>query len=255
MSREVTFKNKKTGIAGVFLSVGDRLPDFRFVTQDMQETGISAYMNKTKVITSFPSLDTPVCDLQVKEFNEKSVAFSDSVAVIGISMDLPFAQKRFCQANDIKNLSVVSDYKYQSFCLSCGMLLKELNLAARSIMIVDQSDIIRYLQVVPEVTEQPDYNAAVEALQMLLEEGSGETRRSNEYDADAGGWTRGKDSMEKVFGFPDVESLVLWTRVLNVLLSDHSFDFTVDSAAKKSLVIVGQADSSRVIPLIDKIRV
>jgi thiol peroxidase len=104
----------------------------------------------------------------VKEFNKKALNFSSDIAVMGISMDLPFAQKRFCQENDINNVTVVSDHRDASFGLNYGLLIKELRLLARSIIIVDKEDIVRYIQVVGELTNPPDYEAALKALQDVL---------------------------------------------------------------------------------------
>ncbi|MCM8816467.1 MAG: thiol peroxidase, partial [Candidatus Omnitrophica bacterium] len=111
----------------------------------MEETVLEKYQGKIKVITSFPSLDTPVCDLQVREFNKRASFLSDDVVVIGISMDLPFAQKRFCEASNIKNIFLYSDYKYLNFSLNYGLFIKELHLIARSALIIDKNNLIRYL--------------------------------------------------------------------------------------------------------------
>jgi thiol peroxidase len=147
---------------------GSPAPGFKVLKQDLSETGLADFKGKVKILTSFPSLDTPVCDLQVKEFNKKALNFSSDIAVMGISMDLPFAQKRFCQENDINNVTVVSDHRDASFGLNYGLLIKELRLLARSIIIVDKEDIVRYIQVVGELTNPPDYEAALKALQDVL---------------------------------------------------------------------------------------
>jgi len=168
MDNKVTFKGNPLTLSGKGTQNGSPAPGFKALKQDLSETGLADFRGKVKILTSFPSLDTPVCDLQVKEFNKRAVNFSSDVAVIGISMDLPFAQKRFCQENDINNVTVVSDHRDASFGLNYGLLIKELRLLARSIIIVDKEDIVRYIQVVGELTSPPDYEAALKALQDVL---------------------------------------------------------------------------------------
>jgi thiol peroxidase len=165
MPYKVTFKGNPLTLSGNGTEVGSLAPGFKVLKQDLSETGPADFKGKVKILTSFPSLDTPVCDLQVKEFNKRAVNFSPDVAVIGISMDLPFAQKRFCQENDITNVAIVSDHKDASFGMNYGLLIKELRLLARAIIIVDKKDIVRYIQVVGELTNPPDYEAALKALQ------------------------------------------------------------------------------------------
>ncbi|MDD5669461.1 MAG: thiol peroxidase, partial [Candidatus Omnitrophica bacterium] len=138
---------------------------------------LAAFDGKIKIINSFPSLDTPVCDLQVKEFNKQAVSFGPDVVVVGISKDLPFAQKRFCQMNEIKNITVLSDYKYSSFGINYGLLIKELNLLARSVLIIDKNGIIRYMEIVKELTTPPDYAAALRALESIIRSPQKETNK------------------------------------------------------------------------------
>ncbi|MGE5197583.1 MAG: thiol peroxidase [Deltaproteobacteria bacterium] len=168
MSRTITFKGKPVTFVGRALKEGVRAPDFRAVSSDLKEVTLSDFSGKIKVITSFPSIDTPVCDLQVKEFNKKATQFSSGVAVVGISKDLPFAQKRFCQEFDIQNVTVLSDYKYSSFGINYGLLIKELNLLARAVLIVDKNDYLRYMQVVGELSTPPDYAAAIQKIEEVV---------------------------------------------------------------------------------------
>ncbi|MBF0522579.1 MAG: thiol peroxidase [Candidatus Omnitrophica bacterium] len=167
MLRKITFKGNPLTLVGRKIKIGDPAPDFKVVLQDLTVLGISAFSSKIKVLTSFPSLDTPVCDLQVKEFNRKALNASKDVMVVGISKDLPFAQKRFCLAHDINNIVIVSDYRTSSFGINYGLLIKELNLLARSILIVDQDNIVRYIQVVEELTNAPDYEDAIKNLELV----------------------------------------------------------------------------------------
>jgi len=175
MAKTVKFKGNPMTLIGREADPGMTAPYFKVTAQDMSEKGLDDFKGKIKVIASFPSLDTPVCDLQVKEFNKRSASFSPDVVVIGISKDLPFAQARFCQEHEIKNF-VLSDYKYSSFGIQYGLLIRELNLLARSVMIIDKNDIIRYVQVVDELTSPPDYEAAVKALSEVVKMPESEPR-------------------------------------------------------------------------------
>lgn len=169
MSRQITFKTNPLTLVGRVVKKGDPAPFFKVTDQDLKEVGLGDFSGKIKVINTFPSLDTPVCDMQVKEFNHRAAGLSAEIAVIGISKDLPFAQKRFCQAFEIKNLTLLSDYKASSFGINYGLLIKEFNLLARSVCIIDKNGVIRYFQLVPELTQAPDYADAIKNLQDILE--------------------------------------------------------------------------------------
>jgi thioredoxin-dependent peroxiredoxin len=168
MGRKITYKGNPLTLVGRSIQKGGRAPDFKVVSLDAQEISLSGFAGKTKVITFFPSIDTPVCDLQVKEFNKRAADFSSGVVVLAISKDLPFAQKRFCSANEIHNLTVLSDYKTSSFGINYGLLIKELNLLARGVLLVDKNGFIRYLQVVDELTAAPDYEDALRNLEDIV---------------------------------------------------------------------------------------
>src|SRR3989339_104115 len=174
MNRKITFKGSPLTLVGRNIKVGNAAPYFRVVAQDSKEVSLLDFKGKIKLVTSFPSIDTPVCDLQVKEFNKRAVGLSSDIVIIGISKDLPFAQARFCQANDIKNILTFSDYKFSSFGINYGLLIKELNLLARAIIILDKNDIIRYIQIVAELTRAPDYNDALKNLEQALKDPQGE---------------------------------------------------------------------------------
>ena len=124
MGKQIKFKGNALTLVGRSIKEGAGAPNFKVVSGDLQEAGLADFKGKIKVITTFPSIDTPVCDLQVKEFNKRATAFSGEIVVLGISKDLPFAQKRFCQDNDIKNVVTLSDYKYSSFGINYGLLIK-----------------------------------------------------------------------------------------------------------------------------------
>jgi thiol peroxidase len=168
MLRRINFKGNPLTLVGRVLKNGAIAPDFKVTSQDLKEVSLSTFKNKIKIITSFPSLDTPVCDLQVKEFNKRASGISSEVIILGISKDLPFAQKRFCETFEIKNVEVLSDYKHSSFGINYGLLIKELNLLARAVVILDKNDAIRYVQVVEELTAPPDYEAVLKNLEEVI---------------------------------------------------------------------------------------
>jgi len=168
MPRTITFKGNPLTLAGRPVKLEAPAPDFLVTSQDLKEVRLADFKGKIKILTSFPSLDTPVCDLQVKEFNKRATGFSSDVVIAGISKDLPFAQKRFCETFEIKGVSVVSDYKTSSFGINYGLLIKELNLLARSVCIVDKQDIVRYFQLVGELTYAPDYEDVLKALDAVI---------------------------------------------------------------------------------------
>ena len=168
MIRQIHFKGSPLTLVGRPVKKSAPAPGFKVTSQDLKEVTLADFKCKVKIITSFPSLDTPVCDLQVKEFNKKAVGLSGDVAIVGISKDLPFAQARFCQDNEIKNISVVSDYKTSSFGMNYGLLIEEWNLLARSVIIVDKKNIVRYIQIVDEITKAPNYEDVLNNLKDVL---------------------------------------------------------------------------------------
>jgi len=168
MSRIVTFKGAPLTLIGKQAKIGKRAFDFKLISQDLRVVKLSDFKDKIKIINFFPSLDTPVCDLQVKEFNQRTAKLSPDIVIIGVSKDLPFAQARFCSVNEIKNEIVLSDYRFSSFGLNYGFLIKELNLLARGTIIIDQSQRIRYIQIVDEITHSVNFEEVFSALADLL---------------------------------------------------------------------------------------
>ncbi len=168
MARLITFKGAPLALTGRPVKVGQRAFDFKLISQDLKVVKLSDFSGKIKVVNFFPSLDTPVCDLQVKEFNKKAAGLSSDIVVIGVSKDLPFAQARFCSVNEIKNEVVLSDYRFSSFGLNYGFLVKELNLLARGSLIIDKSDRIRYIQLVDELTHSVNFEEVFNKLQEVV---------------------------------------------------------------------------------------
>jgi len=163
----VTMKGKSVTLIGPAIKVGQKAPDFEVVANDMTTVKFSSFAGKTCIIASVPSLDTSVCDLEIRTFNEKAAQLGDGVVMLTISMDLPFAQKRWCGAAGIKNLQTLSDYRQASFGKAYGVLIKDLRLLARAVFVVDNKGIVRYVQIVPEIATEPDYDAALKAVQEL----------------------------------------------------------------------------------------
>ncbi len=163
----VIFKGDAVTLVGPEIKVGNKAPDFRLLTTDMKEVGLSQSRSKVRLLSVVTSLDTPVCDLQTQRFEEEASRLKD-VVIYTISMDLPFAQARYCGAHDISNLQTLSDHREASFGTAYGVLIKELRLLSRAIFIVDTNDTVSYVEYVKEVTQHPDYNRALEALQKVI---------------------------------------------------------------------------------------
>ncbi|MCE5280172.1 MAG: thiol peroxidase [Planctomycetaceae bacterium] len=161
---EVTFKGQPLTLVGDPVRVGDDAPDFVVVANDMTEVTQSDVLGKITVISVVPSLDTPVCDLQTRRFNSEAVKLGAGVNILTVSMDLPFAQKRWCGAAGAEALRTLSDHRDASFGKNWGVLIKELRLLARSVFIIDKSGKVRYVQLVKEVTDEPKYEDVLAAL-------------------------------------------------------------------------------------------
>jgi thioredoxin-dependent peroxiredoxin len=166
MDQKFTFKKNEISLIGRNIEINTFAPDFKVVSKDLKEACLDNFKGKIKVITTFLSLDTPVCDLQVKEFNKKVLDFN--VEVLGISMDLPFAQSRFCSTFNIDHLTLLSDYKGASFGLNYGLFIKQLNLLARAVLILDSKNIIRYVQIAKEQTGSLDYEDVLKNLKEIV---------------------------------------------------------------------------------------
>jgi thiol peroxidase len=163
----VTMKGKPLTLVGNEVKIGDVVPDCEVIWKDLTSVRLSSFRGRVCIISSFPSLDTSVCDMMTRRFNEEAVALGDDVVVLAISMDLPFAQDRWCIAADVKNVSMFSDHRTASFGQAFGVLIKELRLLARAVFVVDKEGIVRYIQIVDELTHEPDYEAVLEAVKRL----------------------------------------------------------------------------------------
>ena len=164
----VTFAGNPLTLVGEELKVGGKAPDFTALDNDLNPKSLADFAGKVVVISSVPSLDTPVCDLQTRRFNSEAEALGSDVAILTLSMDLPFAQKRWCGAAGAKAVVTLSDHREASFGKSYGLLVKELRLLARAVLVVDKEGVIRYQQVVPELTNEPDYDSALAAVKEAM---------------------------------------------------------------------------------------
>jgi thiol peroxidase len=164
----ITFKGNPLHLTGEEIKVGDQAPEFKVVDNDLKPVRLSDLKGKIAVLVAVPSLDTPVCDLESQKFNQKAIQLGEDVRILILSEDLPFAQKRWCGAHDIKNIQTVSDYQDRSFGKAFGVLIQELQLLARAIYIVDRNGVVRYRQVVKEMTQEPNYDEVIQAVQKLV---------------------------------------------------------------------------------------
>jgi thiol peroxidase len=148
--------------------VGDRAPDFTVLDNNLSPVNLAAYKGKVCVLSSVPSLDTPVCDMETRRFNQEASGLGSNVAILTISMDLPFAQKRWCGSAGVDKVVTLSDHRDASFGTSYGVLIKELRLLARAVFVLDRAGVIQYVEIVKELTQEPNYQAVLSAVKKLV---------------------------------------------------------------------------------------
>lgn len=165
---KVTFGGNPVTLLGNQIKVGDKAPNFSATDTSLKDVSLSDFDGKLKLISIFPSVDTSVCSIQNHKFNSQAAEFGDKVAFIAISNDLPFALKRFCGAEGINNLTTLSDHKNVEFGLKYGYLISELRLLARGVVVLDKENVVKYVEFVPEIATEPDYDKAIEALKKVL---------------------------------------------------------------------------------------
>ncbi|MFC1836666.1 thiol peroxidase [Thermodesulfobacteriota bacterium] len=164
----ITMKGNPLTLQGEEVKVGDEAPNFTAVANDLSEVEVSSFKGKVCIISVVPSLDTPVCDTSTRRFNEEAGNLGSDVVILTISMDLPFAQARWCGAAGVDAVTTLSDHRYAAFGSAYGLLIKGLRLLARAVIVVDREGKIQYLQLVKEVAEEPDYEAALAAAKKLV---------------------------------------------------------------------------------------
>lgn len=158
----VTMRGQPLTLVGPELRPGDDAPDFELLSTTLEPVTLASSRGKTRIVSVVPSLDTPVCDAQTRRFDEEADALHESVAVYSVSADLPFAAARWCKANEVDALQCLSDHRAMSFGDAYGVHVKELRLDARAVFVIDENDKIVHAEYVGELTEQPDYELALE---------------------------------------------------------------------------------------------
>lgn len=164
---QITFKENPVTLVGNEVKVGDKAPDFTVLANDLSPVTLQDSKGKVRLFSVVPSLDTGVCSTQTRKFNEVVTELGDNVIVYTVSVDLPFAQKRWCGAEGIDAVQTVSDHREGSFGEAYGVLIQELRLLARSVFVVNEDDEVTYVEYVSEATNHPNYEAAIEAVQAL----------------------------------------------------------------------------------------
>lgn len=166
-NRTTTFHGNPLTLVGPELKIGEAAPDFTALANNMSPVHLTDYAGKTVIISAVPSLDTPVCDTETRRFNTEAAKLGGDVVILTISMDLPFAQGRWCGAAGIDRVVTLSDHRDASFGSTYGVLISELRLLARAIFIVDKKGVLRYTQLVTEMTHEPNYDDVLKAVANL----------------------------------------------------------------------------------------
>jgi len=164
----VTMKGNPITLMGTELQVGDKAPDFVAIDNDLNPVSFDSFRGKVCIVSSVPSLDTPVCDMETRRFNDEAGRLGDDVEILTISMDLPFAQKRWCGAAGVDRVQTLSDHRDAAFGQAYGVLIKGLRLLARAVFVVDKEGTIRYIELVKEIASEPDYDSVLTAVKELV---------------------------------------------------------------------------------------
>lgn len=164
---KVSFKGNPVTLVGNEIKVGDKAPDFTVLGADLNPVKLSDFDGKVKVIAVYPSIDTGVCQAQNRRFNAEASDLGDAV-ILSVSCDLPFAQKRFCAAEGLDHVITLSDHKEVDFGTKYGFLIKELRLLARGTVVIDRKGFVKYVEYVPEIANEPDYDVALGVIREIL---------------------------------------------------------------------------------------
>ena len=167
-NQNITLKGNKVTVSGREVCVGDGVPDFKLTGNDMGDVDINSFQGKVLVVASIPSVDTPVCAVETKRFNEELSNLSDDVAVLTVSRDLPFALSRWCGAEGVDRVVTASDFKYRTFGEAFGVELPDIGILARAVFVVDKEGKVQHGEYVSEVGEEPNYEAALNKVRELL---------------------------------------------------------------------------------------
>ena len=163
----VTMKGNPLTLTGNELKVGQPAPEVTLTANDLSTVNLSSFKGKKTIVLTMPSLDTGICDKETRKFNEEAAKLGNDVKILAVTMDLPFAQKRWCGAAGVNNVLTLSDYKEAALGNSFGVLIKELKLLARTIFVIDSKGNVQYSQIVKEITTEPDYAAVLEAVNKI----------------------------------------------------------------------------------------
>ena len=166
--RTVKFKGNPLTLLGRPVQVGQKAPDFTALGNDLSAVRLSDYAGKVVILAAVPSLDTKVCDVETRRFNQEAASLGDDAVVLALSMDLPFAQARWCGAAGVERVRTLSDHRHGEFGEAYGVLIKELRLLSRSVFVVDRDGRIAYKEELDEITNEPNYQAALEAARKAL---------------------------------------------------------------------------------------
>ncbi|WP_027178700.1 thiol peroxidase [Maridesulfovibrio bastinii] len=164
----ITFAGNPLTLIGDEIKAGSKAPDFSAVDNELAPKTLADYAGKVLILSAVPSLDTPVCDMETRRFNTEASKLSDDIKILTLSMDLPFAQARWCGAAGVEAVTTLSDHKDAAFGEAYGVLIKELRLLSRAVFVVDKSGTVQYAEYLKEITEEPDYDAALEAAKKLV---------------------------------------------------------------------------------------
>lgn len=165
---EITMHGNKINVTGTSLSPGDTLPDFTLTNNELKEVKSSELDEGILIISTIPSIDTPVCETETKHFNKAISEFSDKVTLLTVSRDLPFAQKRWCAAEGIENVVLLSDYKYRTFGKSFGVDIEDLGILTRAVFLFDSTKKLKYLEYVSEISNEPNYDSLMSELKSII---------------------------------------------------------------------------------------
>lgn len=165
---KVTFGGNPVTLVGTPIKEGDEAPDFTVLDNGLNPKKLSDYEGKVRILSVFPSVDTSVCSKQNKRFNQEAANLDSNMVILALSNDLPFALNRFCDAEGIDQVVTLSDHKDVDFGTKYGFLIEELRLLARGVVVVDQNNIVRYVEYVPEIGNEPNYDAALNAAKKLV---------------------------------------------------------------------------------------
>ncbi|MCW2276745.1 thiol peroxidase [Heliophilum fasciatum] len=165
-----TFAGSPMTLIGPIVQVGETAPPFTVIANDLSIKTLADYAGKVRLISVVPSLDTPVCDMQTRRFNQEAAALGSDIVILTISCDLPFAQARWCGSAGVDRVITLSDHKHEEFGRAFGALIKELRLLSRAIFVIDRNDRVTYTEYVPEITSEPDYDQALAAAKAALDQ-------------------------------------------------------------------------------------